>query len=60
MEQNLGVATSVAERVAIMVTGRIALQTSSAELLADESAGQPVQIKCTIALLPNTQRSSSR
>jgi branched-chain amino acid transport system ATP-binding protein len=38
VEQNLGVATSVAERVAVMVTGRIALQTSSAELLADEAA----------------------
>lgn len=38
VEQNLGVATSVADRVDIMVTGRIALQTSSAELLADEAA----------------------
>jgi len=38
VEQNLGVATSVAERIAIMVTGRIALETSSPELLADEAA----------------------
>jgi branched-chain amino acid transport system ATP-binding protein len=38
VEQNLGVATSVAERIAIMVTGRIALETTSAELLADEAA----------------------
>jgi branched-chain amino acid transport system ATP-binding protein len=51
VEQNLGVATSVAGRVAIMVTGRIALQISAADLLADEalqrrylgvgSAGEP-------------------
>jgi branched-chain amino acid transport system ATP-binding protein len=38
VEQNLGVATSVAERIAIMVTGRIALETTSPELLADEAA----------------------
>ncbi len=38
VEQNLGVATSVSERVAVMVTGRIALETTSASLLADESA----------------------
>ena len=38
VEQNLGVATSVAERIAIMVTGRIALETTSRELLADEAA----------------------
>jgi branched-chain amino acid transport system ATP-binding protein len=37
VEQNLGVATSVANRVAIMVTGRVALQMSAAELLADEA-----------------------
>jgi branched-chain amino acid transport system ATP-binding protein len=51
VEQNLGVATSVAGRVAIMMTGRIALQISAADLLADEalqrrylgvgSAGEP-------------------
>ncbi len=38
VEQNLGVATSVAERIAIMVTGRIAVETTSAELLVDEAA----------------------
>ena len=38
VEQNLGVATSVAERIAIMVTGRIALETTAAEILADEAA----------------------
>lgn len=38
VEQNLGVATAIAERIAIMVTGRIALETTSATLLADEAA----------------------
>ncbi len=38
VEQNLGVATSVADRIAIMVTGRIALETTSPEILADEAA----------------------
>jgi branched-chain amino acid transport system ATP-binding protein len=38
VEQNLGVATSVAQRIAIMVTGRVALETTSRELLADEAA----------------------
>jgi branched-chain amino acid transport system ATP-binding protein len=38
VEQNLGVATSVAQRIAIMVTGRIALETTSPEILADEAA----------------------
>ena len=38
VEQNLAAATSVAGRVAIMVTGRIAAPTSSAELLGDEAA----------------------
>lgn len=38
VEQNLGVATAVSERVAVMVTGSIALETTSASLLADESA----------------------
>lgn len=38
VEQNLGVATSVANRLAIMVTGRIASETTSAALLADEAA----------------------
>jgi branched-chain amino acid transport system ATP-binding protein len=38
VEQNLGVATSVADRIAIMVTGRIAAETTSAQILADEAA----------------------
>ena len=38
VEQNLGVATSVSERLAIMVTGRIAVETTSASLVADEAS----------------------
>jgi branched-chain amino acid transport system ATP-binding protein len=38
VEQNLGVATSVSERIAIMVTGRIAVETTSAGLAGDEAA----------------------
>jgi branched-chain amino acid transport system ATP-binding protein len=38
VEQNLGVATSVADRIAIMVTGRIALETASSALADDEAA----------------------
>jgi branched-chain amino acid transport system ATP-binding protein len=38
IEQNLGVATSIAERIAIMVSGRIAFETTSSALLADEAA----------------------
>jgi branched-chain amino acid transport system ATP-binding protein len=38
VEQNLGVATSVSDRVAIMVTGLIAVEMTSTELLADEAA----------------------
>jgi branched-chain amino acid transport system ATP-binding protein len=38
VEQNLGVATRVAEHLAIMVTGKIARETTSAELLADEES----------------------
>jgi branched-chain amino acid transport system ATP-binding protein len=38
VEQNLGVATSLAERVLIMVTGVIAAETTSSELLADPAA----------------------
>jgi branched-chain amino acid transport system ATP-binding protein len=38
VEQNLGVATRVADHLAIMVTGKIAFETTSAELLADEEA----------------------
>jgi len=54
VEQNLGVATSVADRIAIMVTGQIALETTSRELLADEAAqrrylGVSAQIEIPIA-----------
>ena len=38
VEQNLGGATSVSERIAIMVTGRIALETTSEALVEDEAA----------------------
>jgi branched-chain amino acid transport system ATP-binding protein len=38
VEQNLGVATSLAERVIVMVAGSIAAETTSAELLADPEA----------------------
>lgn len=38
IEQNLGVATRVSDRLAVMVGGRIALESSSEELLADEEA----------------------
>jgi branched-chain amino acid transport system ATP-binding protein len=38
VEQNLGVATSLAERTLIMVTGVIATETTSKELLADPAA----------------------
>jgi branched-chain amino acid transport system ATP-binding protein len=38
VEQNLGVATAVSDRVAVMVTGRIALETTAASLRADEAA----------------------
>jgi branched-chain amino acid transport system ATP-binding protein len=38
VEQNLGVATSVSDELAVMLTGRIALRTSSAALLADDAA----------------------
>ena len=38
VEQNLGVATSVSDRIAIMVTGLIAVEMTSQELLADEAA----------------------
>ena len=38
VEQNLGVATSLAERQLIMVTGVIAAETTSAALLADPAA----------------------
>ncbi len=40
VEQNLGVATSVAERQLVMVAGRIAAETTAAELLADPDAQQ--------------------
>jgi branched-chain amino acid transport system ATP-binding protein len=38
VEQNLGVATSLAERQLVMVAGSIAAETTSAELLADPEA----------------------
>jgi branched-chain amino acid transport system ATP-binding protein len=38
VEQNLGVATSVGERQLVMVSGRIAAETTSAELIADPDA----------------------
>jgi branched-chain amino acid transport system ATP-binding protein len=38
VEQNLGVATAVSDRLAIMVTGIIAVEMTSAELLADEAS----------------------
>jgi branched-chain amino acid transport system ATP-binding protein len=38
VEQNLGVATSLAERQLIMVTGQIATETTAAELVADPAA----------------------
>jgi branched-chain amino acid transport system ATP-binding protein len=38
VEQNLGVATSLAERQLIMVTGQIATETTAAELAADPAA----------------------
>src|SRR5215207_3510330 len=40
IEQNLGVATAVAERVAIMVNGRIARETSAQELASDHDLQQ--------------------
>ena len=40
IEQNLGVATSVADRVLVMVNGRIAHETSAAELRADRDLQQ--------------------
>jgi branched-chain amino acid transport system ATP-binding protein len=38
VEQNLGMATAVADRLLVMVGGEVALETTSAELLADEDA----------------------
>jgi branched-chain amino acid transport system ATP-binding protein len=38
VEQNLGVATSLAERQLVMVTGSIAVETTAAELSADPAA----------------------
>ena len=40
VEQNLGLATSVAERQLVMVAGRIATETSASALLADPDAQQ--------------------
>jgi branched-chain amino acid transport system ATP-binding protein len=38
VEQNLGMATAVADRLLVMVSGEVALETTSAALLADEDA----------------------
>ncbi len=38
VEQNLGVATTLADRVIVMVAGSIAAETTSQELLADPEA----------------------
>jgi branched-chain amino acid transport system ATP-binding protein len=38
VEQNLGVATSLAERVIVMVAGSIATETTSEALLGDTEA----------------------
>ena len=38
VEQNLGVATSLAERQLVMVTGSIAMETTAAELAGDPVA----------------------
>jgi branched-chain amino acid transport system ATP-binding protein len=38
VEQNLGVATSVADRVLVMVSGAIAVETTAAELSGDADA----------------------
>jgi branched-chain amino acid transport system ATP-binding protein len=40
IEQNLSVAAAVSERLAVMVVGRIALETSARELLADTDTQQ--------------------
>ncbi len=38
VEQNLGVATAVADRVLVMVSGRVAVETTAAELAGDPDA----------------------
>jgi branched-chain amino acid transport system ATP-binding protein len=38
VEQNLGMVTALADRLLVMVHGEVALETTSAELLADEDA----------------------
>jgi branched-chain amino acid transport system ATP-binding protein len=38
VEQNLGMAAAVADRLLVMVHGEVALEIASAELLADEDA----------------------
>jgi branched-chain amino acid transport system ATP-binding protein len=40
VEQNLSVAAAVSERLAVMVVGRIVLETSAQELLADTETQQ--------------------
>jgi branched-chain amino acid transport system ATP-binding protein len=38
VEQNLGMATAVAQRILVMVSGRIALETTATELTGDVEA----------------------
>jgi branched-chain amino acid transport system ATP-binding protein len=38
VEQNLGMATALSDRILVMVSGRVALETTAAELKADEDA----------------------
>jgi branched-chain amino acid transport system ATP-binding protein len=59
VEQNLGVATSVAEQIAIMVTGRIALETTSAEILADKEAQRRYLGVSTQAQVPAAAQAES-
>jgi branched-chain amino acid transport system ATP-binding protein len=52
IEQNLAMATSVANRLLVMVAGRIPHETTSAELLADTSAQQRFLGVATLAEAP--------
>jgi branched-chain amino acid transport system ATP-binding protein len=59
VEQNLGVAVSVSERIAIMVTGRIALETTSTALAEDEAAqrrylGVSTHVEASAQPMPGT------
>ena len=42
IEQNLGVATAIAERLLVMVAGSIAAETTAAELVARRRAAAPL------------------